>query len=722
MRTYVLLPLALAACAATARPVPVEKWVQTTRSDFENGEAKGTAVLSLGQVVLAPELEPLLEQRVPHLMALAADGRGALYAAAGLPPRLLRLREGKAAELFAPPGQADLELLAVAVGPDGAVYTSAAPSGTLFRIGPAGKSEVLYKCPDPYIWALAVAPDGTVYAGTGPNGKLLKISPRGKASVVLQANASHILSLARADDGTLYAGTDKHGFLYEVAPDGEARLAYDAEESDIRAIALAPEGQVYFATAALRTPSQKSSSASAARAAAMRSRTTSGGSSSNPQPTKPTAPGAEVSAENAIYRLAPDGDVRKVASQKGVLFYALAWHQGTLYAGTGNEGKLYRLDGSHLVQLADLEESQVMALAVAGGALHLATANTGQVHRVAAPHAPRATFLSEVYDSGSMARWGHIQWQAQVPRGTSLTLATRSGNSSRPDVSWSRWSAEYGRPQGQAVASPNARFVQYRATLETSRPGATAVLDEVVIAYLAANRAPTFEEVKIGKPPKPRRPTTQRKPGQRPTPRPKPTRPLTTAKQPATSQRGPFAERIRILWKASDPNKDDLFFAVYFRGEDETTWKKIEDRLTLNYYDWDTRAVPDGPFRLRIVASDARTNPPAQARQKAHVTETFIIDNTPPTVAELAVRLGEDRAATVTARCSDAGSGLAAAEYAIDGLEWVNVAAADGIFDSNTETLSFKTPPLEPGEHTIVVRAKDEAENPGAAKSVFHVE
>jgi len=731
MRKMILVPMTIVACAGVALAVPVEKWVQTTRSDFENGEAKGTAILAVGQIVLAPELKPLLEKPVSHIWALAVDSKGTVYAATGTEPKLLRLRGDKADTFFTSPDKSDIEVLAVAIAPDGAIYAATAPSGTLYRITPDGKATAVYKGSDPYIWSLAIGSDGTIYAATGPKAKLLKITPKGKASTLLEANASHILSLILAPDGTLYAGTDKNGLLYQVSAKGAARVVYDAAETDIRALAFDPQGRLYFATASTtkaptpttrpttRTtiPSRTTIIIPSRRPTITRSTTT----TKRPIPSRPTAPGAKLSASNRIYRLSPNGDVTRIATVSGVAFYALAWHNGHLYAATGNDGKLYRIERDRAVQLADLEESQILSLAIAEGRLLLATANPGRIYHATADHAASGTLLSEVYDTSALSRWGRICWQAHSPPGTSVTIATRTGNTTRPDKSWSAWSAEHTRPQGQRVTSPVARFIQYRATLKTSKPNVTPVLDEVAVAYIQGNRRPVVTQVQIIKPPKPRRPTTTIRPSQPSVPRPIPSpRPLTTRKRPAASQRGPFADRIRIMWQATDPNKDGLLYALYFRGEGETTWKKIRDRLTLIYCDWDTHAVPDGHYRIRVVASDVRTNPPAQALEGERITEAFYIDNTPPAVTELNVRVGKDRTVTVSARSNDVG-GLAGAEYSIDAGEWVSLVPADGIFDSNTETLEFKTKAIEKGEHTIVVRAKDEAENTGAAKAVFVV-
>lgn len=724
MRNRLLLCLTLV-LAATAWAVPVEKWVQTTHTDFESGKAKGTAILSIGKLVLAPQLKPLLEKPVQHIWALAATAKGDVFAATGTDATLLHIEGDKAMPYFKSPNKSDIEILSVAVGADGAVYAAAAPSGTIFRITAKDKATVLHKCADPYVWALAVGKDKAVYAATGPKGKLLKITPDGKAKTLLTAKPKHLLSLALAPDGSLYTGTDAEGLLYKVAPDGSTRIVYDAAETDIRAVVFDPQGHLYFATAATKTATTtQPATTTMMRTIIMGGKriTVPSSTSRTSTPSKPSAPGTKISATNVIYRLDADGDVTKLAKIPGVLFYALAWHDGHLFAGTGNDGKLYRIDNPHPVLLADLDDSQITALTVAGGRIVAATANSGRLYRVSAEHMATGTLTSEVYDASAMCRWGSMSWQATTPEGTAVTVATRTGNVKQPDDSWSPWSDEKTESRGTPITSPLARFIQYRATLKTTKPEATPMLDEVILAYVQANRKPEVSAVKLMKPPKPRRPTVPTQPGQRPTTtHVKTTRPVNTRKQPAASQRGPFAERIRIMWQAADPNKDQLVYSIYFRGEDETTWKKLKERLPLIYLDWDTHAVPDGPYRIRVVASDLGSNPPDQALEGKRTTEAFMVDNTPPAVAHLAVKVNQDSTLTVTAQCTDAGSGLAKGEYSIDAGPWTPLVPTDGIFDSHAEAVAFKTKAVEKGEHTLVVRAKDEAENSGAAKSVFVV-
>ena len=101
-----------------------------------------------------------------------------------------------------------------------------------------------------------------------------------------------------------------------------------------------------------------------------------------------------------------------------------------------------------------------------------------------------------VKDAGNLSAWGQIRWKAQLPSGTAVELATRSGNSAKPDATWSEWSAAYSSASGQPVASPAAKYIQWKATLRAAN-GQSPVLQEVTVAYLPHNRAPEITELKV---------------------------------------------------------------------------------------------------------------------------------------------------------------------------------------------------------------------------------
>ena len=325
-------------------------------------------------------------------------------------------------------------------------------------------------------------------------------------------------------------------------------------------------------------------------------------------------------------------------------------------------------------------------------------------------YASQGTFESEVHEVSIISRWGTISIRAEVPEGTAITLATRSGNTEKPDDTWSDW-AEDSR---EKVQSPPARFLQYRATLTTSAGTVSPVLQEVAIAGLQTNMRPEITSVtcspfaasgvKVGK--------SEGEAAGAP------------AFQEALKTRLPETLKRslkRIRWRAQDPNKDRLIYTLYFRGVGERDWKLLKEDLKTTSYLWDTEACPDGQYLLKVVASDRLNNPEAEALSAERMSKPFVVDNTSPYVTDLTVSEIKGRKLRIRGIAEDRTSPLKSAEYAIDSGEWVVVFPEDGIFDSKREPFSATTSALERGEHTLVVRVTDISDNVGSGKQVVEV-
>jgi hypothetical protein len=179
-----------------------------------------------------------------------------------------------------------------------------------------------------------------------------------------------------------------------------------------------------------------------------------------------------------------------------------------------------------------------------------------------------------------------------------------------------------------------------------------------------------------------------------------------------------------VLWSARDENEDDLRYSVYYRGENEREWKLLKDNLDQKFYSWDTTTMPDGAYYLKIVASDAPSNPPAAALKTERESERFEVDNTPPVVeglhadSFLVQRSAPGVAGAIvkfTAR--DASSSIERSQYSVDGGEWTLISPTGGISDAAEEHYELSVNNLGPGEHTIAVRVYDKFENVGSAKT-----
>ena len=110
-----------------------------------------------------------------------------------------------------------------------------------------------------------------------------------------------------------------------------------------------------------------------------------------------------------------------------------------------------------------------MQLLRAEGRTLVATSNGGALMRVDAGHADRGTYVSEVRDARSVAAWGVLSWRATVPAGARVEVSTRSGNTPTPDEAWSPWSAAYADAEGTPIASPSARYLQWRVRARPAR-------------------------------------------------------------------------------------------------------------------------------------------------------------------------------------------------------------------------------------------------------------
>jgi hypothetical protein len=391
---------------------------------------------------------------------------------------------------------------------------------------------------------------------------------------------------------------------------------------------------------------------------------------------------------------------------------------------TGNQGKIFRLDGEppQPALVARAAAQQVTALhRDAAGRLYLATANPGKLLRLSAQRATQGAYESAVYDAGTVATWGRISWRASTPAGSRVEVFTRSGNTEAQDDTWSSWSSAYTDAEGSAITSPKARYLQWRVVL--SGKGESPVLTSVTAAYLQRNLRPQVRAITVHPPGIVfQRPFTSGEPelaGFEDQSTLERRLSVAAAQQggagaPALGRRA-FEKGLQTLvWRAEDENEDDLAFAVHYRREGETAWKVLRTDLTVPLFVWDTTTVPNGTYFVRIVASDAPGNDPALALTGELVSQAFEIDNTPPRISAPAVK-ADGRSSIVTFEVADDHSPIRSVEYSLDGMRWRSVFPVDGLADSRVERYEIR---IEDGIGAlgVSIRATDTMNNSAAAQ------
>ncbi|MSV34318.1 MAG: hypothetical protein EXQ47_01795 [Bryobacterales bacterium] len=741
MRVPCLLAAALSLHAATTAT-----WELNGYRDFLRGRTSGLSITRDGRLTLGPRLDTVFSSDQAQIWSVAAAPDGSLYLGTGNRGRLIKVdAAGQGTTIW---NSDEPEIFAVAVDRAGVVYAGTSPDGKIYRIE-NGRATEYFAPGERYIWALAFAPDGALYVATGQQGKIFKVTGPGRGAVYYETAQSHVTALAFDRESRLLAGSEPNGILYRITGSpARGFVLYDANLPEIRAIVAAADGSIYAAalggSLAKKTSAASSSSSTSSTmvtAPATSITVTDAQSGLNPAP-KPdparTAPAAsspisapstatEVSGveKSALYKILPDNTVETLWTSKEENVYDIAAESASaLTFLTDAQGRVYRLDPrsdrSHEATLiTQTNESDATRLTASAKGLLIASGNPGKMLLAAGPSAANSSansawFESPVHDSGAVARWGRLTW---VGSGQGVAFKTRSGNSARPDATWSDWSDPISDPAKSLIGSPNARYLQWRADFA----GVDTEIDSVSIAYLPQNTAPAVRSITVSSQAsasstaKTTASATSSAYSITVTDGGDATTPAGTQSQTLAR---PGGQQMAITWQADDPEGDKLSYSLYFRGEDQREWKLLRDDLTDNKYTLEDDVLADGRYFFRVVASDKLSNPAAQARQAELVSPPVLIDNTPPAVRTAAPRRNGN-ALEIDVDAEDRGSSLRRCEYSVDARPWQPVEAADGVTDSPGERFLVRIADLAPGEHLIVIRAYDAAGNAGLAKVVI---
>ena len=92
---------------------------------------------------------------------------------------------------------------------------------------------------------------------------------------------------------------------------------------------------------------------------------------------------------------------------------------------------------------------------------------------------------------------------------------------------------------------------------------------------------------------------------------------------------------VTVRWAAHDDNGDDLIYSIFLRGDGETVWRLLKDQITEKALGFDASLIPDGGYQIKVVASDAPSNTPADTLTGEKVSERFEVNTTPPVITSL---------------------------------------------------------------------------------------
>ena len=710
MKTYLLFAVLVLTFSNISKASEPEIWSVNSRADVLKGDARGVSIDDNGVLSLAPRLAETFRTEQPFVWSSAVDSSGNVYLGTGGDGKVFKVDAAGKGALFA--DLAELNVSALAIGAKGEIYAATLPDGKVYQLAANGTPSVYFDPKEKYIWSLAALPDGSLAVGTGENGKIYKVRAGGataEASLLFDTSETHIISLAVDKSGNLFAGTDSSGLVLRFGADGKPFGVLDSPLREIHELAVGADGSVYALALGESVSTPKASETTPAAAAENKTVTVEK-PSVNPSETPAKSRYDLSSAKSAVYRIFPDGGSDIIWNSPTVSAFAVYAHQtgSGVLIGTSDKGRIYNVtnDGREtLVQQSD--EGQISSIKAAGQRIIVTSSNQGKLYTLGSGQTAEGTYESAVLDAKAVSTWGRIWWAAAGD----VQLQTRSGNTEKPNETWSAWSSVYTDAKGAQIASPKSKYIQWRAVLKN-----TAALSEVNVSFLARNIAPEILSIQvlptnIGLA---ANPSIQIDPnielsGLDPA--------LFGVVLPPSSARRVYQRGARSLqWTAEDRNGDKLVFDVYYKETRDANFKLLKENLADTFFTIDGQSLADGRYVLRIVAKDTISNPAGQSLTGERTSEPFDIDNTAPTVrASDAIAISGERA-TVTFDASETSSYLSRAEFSVNGGEWQEVYADDGISDGQRERYTVVIPVRTPGEYSVTLRVFDANGNAGNAQ------
>lgn len=714
--------------------------------EFEKGTPEGVTIESDGHLRQGPGLKEFVTTPSTYVWSIAVDKRNTVFAGTGSPATVLRLGEKPGDKPFTLFETRDLSVQALKVGPDGSLYAATVPDGKVYKLNPDATTKqdessatVVFDAARPdaapvdaktapstsgtqshYIWDLTFDSAGRLYIATGNPGAIYRVDPAKPGATPEQffkSDEAHIRALAWDAKGNLIAGSDGSGLVYRIDANGKGYVLFEAPRREITSIAIGANGTIYAACVGDKSrnplpplPVQGQSSITITVV--------------QPQSVQAVNASASVPEGTEIYALTEGQAPRLLWSSKDSIVYALAARPDGLLALSGNRGQIFRVkdDGSYS-DIGHLQAQQGLSLAAGPNpqTVFVGTGNIGKVFALGA--AETHEYASDILDAGAFARFGRVEIE---PASTGYEILTRSGNVEQPVRGWSDWQAL----ADGSVASPPGRFLQWKAVLH-----AGGMLGSVGVNYLPVNSAPVVDELVVvpGARINPQANYSQNQTVNITFPSSNQGSTITfdanSSSQPLQAAKDRTAVTVR--WAAHDDDGDSLIYSLFLQGDGDAAWWPLKKKVKDTAYSFDASLIPDGGYRIKVVASDSPSHSPGDALTGEKISDRFVVDTTPPVVSAIKVEPAPVTCplpacpvgVVVNFDADDAASPIARAEYSLDAGPWQHVDPVGKLSDSKHEQYSFSFPlPNDPGknaEHLITVRVYDRYDNIGVAKTIF---
>ncbi|UCE21160.1 MAG: WD40 repeat domain-containing protein [Candidatus Aminicenantes bacterium] len=708
--------ITLLAAQALHGVVP-QKWEIRSKDEFLKGKLDGISVSYEGVLSLSPKEEeidaPVEEFYLSHLLT----PQGEIFLGTGHSGKIYKIGKKGTPELYFQVPEMDIYCLTQ--DRRGNLYAGTSPNGKIYKITERGKGSPFFNPREKYIWDLLFSERGVLLAAVGENGGIYEINTEGEGRPVLRAEENHVLCIEKDANQDIIAGTGGRGRVYRISKAKRPSILFESSYEEIRSLVLDKEGNVYAAAGGkIISPKEEIKPPIPVKSEKDVSITVT--------PTSVLSEELQLSGQKhpgALFKVNSQGVVKKIWQSSDELIYSLSW-DGTeekLLFGTGDKGRVYSVDRNEKISLLIQKDSaQVYSLLLFDEKIYMLANNPPSLSIIHPEQILTGDYLSQVIDTRTVSSWGRIGWESEVPTGCNIQFQTRSGNSNRPNVTWSDWSPPYQKGEGEQILSPGARYLQFRVMFKTQSGKVSPLLRKISLYYLQTNLAPEITKLTL-LPPN----TVYLKPPIQTeviwgvdthiTEKNKDQAEVEAMIVPKKAEKKGFQTAV---WEANDENGDSLDYSISIRKEDENKWRILKEHWTETIFAFDTLSLPDGVYLLKVVASDSPSNPSGMEFTAEKVARPLVIDNSLPIIKDFKVNRERNKL-VVTFIAEDLMSSIQEVKYLIRPGEWKSIFSEDGICDSKEESfrISITLPPQF--DDLITVKVRDSYGNIGVHRQTF---
>jgi len=635
--------------AITLSSLQQKSYFDLIRGNFKNITVDENGVLSISSSFI--KVKDINETLV---WTASQNKEGTIFFGTGNDGIIYRLSEGRTnAEKFFDSGGPVITSL-VCDDSDN-LYAAVSPRGIIFCIKPDGTSSVFQRLPSRSIWAMTFDNQKRLIVAAGDPGTVYRISPDGKKYTnILQREENHFISLQLDNWGNIFAAGSSTGLVYKLEKDGKLKILFDSKEEELTTM-LIDDNTLWVATTT--EPNERLSKMIQSKEDEQQS-------------------SRSLPSRGILYKIYSNGVYEKIIDLPDQLFIALAKDKrGNLFVGSATTGEIwtvYKENGEEKVsRVGSIPSSQILSfLSDRKGQIWITTGNLGSVYLAESFFNDKGIYTSEVFDLKYPNKPGRILWEEDLPEGTSIKVETRSGNTEIPDDTWSQW---YEPDTSFLMRHPEARFIQYRFTLNTSNKKVSPKIWNIRLNWSLINMKPEilrFEKDSSGE----------------------------DTRQSSKMEQGKW----KFIWECKDPNEDELLYKISCSFKDTEQWIDIAETRETSLV-VDTRKLPDGWYTFKLTVSDRPSNSETEYLERSTEITSLLVDNTAPVFKDIKTSVKNDLF-ILEGTVEDEFSEIKIVEYSFNFSEWFVAESEDGVFDLKTEKFKIT---LKSKPSFIILRTKD---------------